>query len=242
MTLIVDAGHRIRRLKAAATGTDVPVCEGPVPARVGSGGERDGRVCSATSRMSHVSNHTPPWRAAEIVGDIRLYVITYSHDDDRAPRTDRAPHPGAARRDGAQPARPRRPQRRQRADAQPGRARRDEPDARGRGADRVGPRADAVAVAAPRRGRDRRDRARRRPAARHERPALGPSGRDPDAAAARPARRAVASRARRRRADGRPRRPADARARQPRDRARPGGHRSCCRSTASATSSPPATA
>ena len=54
----------------------------------------------------------------------------------------------------------------------------------------------AVAAAAPRRGRDRRDRPRRRPAARHERPALRPPGRDPHAAAARPARRAVAPRAR----------------------------------------------
>ena len=44
------------------------------------------------------------------------------------------------------------------------------------------------------------------------------------------------------REDRRPRRPADARARQPRDRARPGGRRRARSSTASATSSPRATA
>ena len=79
----------------------------------------------------------------------------------------------------------------------PGRARRDEPDARGRGADRGGPRADAVPAPAARRGR-RRDRgARRRSAAAAAR--ARPRLRGPHAAAARAARRGVAPHARARR-------------------------------------------
>ena len=66
--------------------------------------------------------------------------------------------------------------------------------------------------------------------------------RDPDAAAAGPASRALAPHAGRGSRHRRPRRPADARARQPRDGAGRVRHRGAASATASATSSRPATA
>ena len=85
-------------------------------------------------------------------------------------------------------ARPRRALRRLRADAQPGRARGDEPDAAGRRPHRRRPRAAALPAPAPRRGRRRHGRARATSAAAAA--PRGPPLRGPHAAAARPARRA----------------------------------------------------
>ena len=84
--------------------------------------------------------------------------------------------------------------------------------------DRGRARAEPLPAAAPRRGRASPScaPASAASAARGARPPL----RDPDAAAARPARRAIAPHAGARRRHRRPRRPADARGRQPRDRRR----------------------
>ena len=153
----------------------------------------------------------------------------------------RAPDPRPARGDGPLAARPRRARRRQRPDALPGRAGRDQPDPGRRHEDRRRPRADPLPAAAARRGPARRRqplRLRRRTDARR------PQLRGADPAAARPARRRLPARARARRQHRRPHRPADARARQPRDRGRPRRHpgadrrRQPLRARARATASP----
>ena len=151
--------------------------------------------------------------------------VQRAYGDDRPgtrPRAapDRPPHPRPARGDGLLAARPRRARRRLRADALPGRARRDQPDARHRRA------ASPAASSCRCRQLLRLDETERR----HRRPR--PTSASPAARATQghtyevltpplPGQRAEVSTAHARARSGhrRPRRPADARARQPRDRA-----------------------
>ena len=110
----------------------------------------------------------------------------------RHPR--RLPRPRAPRGDGLSPARPRRAQRRQRADALPGRARRDQPDADRRRPDRraASTSASPSSCASTRAARSASCAPARPPLRRRRRPPL----RGPHPAAARPARRGLPPHAR----------------------------------------------
>ena len=118
-------------------------------------------IVYAVSQPEHVSINEILVRpsAAEALAHRQTSVITYTRVTSAAATRDGAAvgaaGEGAARGDGPLAARPRRAQRRLGADALAGRARRDQPDAGRRRADRRRPRPDPVAAAAPRRARAR---------------------------------------------------------------------------------------
>src|SRR4029079_4281689 len=157
-----SAGRRGER-PAASDAATIDPAEVPTKASVRRRSAPVASSIPARTPVIHASPKTPPPESTRMSGGANTgttrtlvtsaYAITYArngaHRRDGDPDPHRASRPRAAGGDGPLAARPRRAVRRLRPDAEPGRARRNEPDAADRQPDRRGARAAAQPAPAP---------------------------------------------------------------------------------------------